>query len=390
MNKSFSEKQFSVLFARALDRIASLQSQSKLSLYDEIGYALGRSGGSAIQYWIYNQKVPAKANELELLVELINDRQGWQHWQEIQDFLISGGHPNPEQVAKSYAESNFADDQIANLPTTPFVVGPPIFDPIKFFGRNREVKRVFWALPGASLQHCAVIGKHRSGKTSLLHYLKKITKTVPEALRPEQKQDWLVMPDRFQWVFVDFQDPRMGTQEGFFKYLINQLSFVQPAHLNLPSFIDTLARRIHTPTVILLDEIQAAFMLPELDRQFWWALRSLGTNLTEGKLSFIITSSKPLSELMLDDGQPSPFLNIFGHVMDLGPFTEEEAFEFLRYSPIQFDEKTMEWMIKTSQRWPALLQILCNLYYESDLENDLDGWKTTALERLRPYQGLLS
>lgn len=390
MNKSFSEKQFSVLFARALDRIASLQSKSKLSLYDEIGYALGRSGGSAIQYWIYNQKVPAKANELELLVELINDRQGWQHWQEIQDFLISGGHPNPEQVAKSYAESNFADDQIANLPTTPFVVGPPIFDPIKFFGRNREVKRVFMALQGASLQHCAVIGKHRSGKTSLLHYLKKITKTVPEALRPEQKQDWLVMPDRFQWVFVDFQDPRMGTQEGFFKYLINQLSFVQPAHLNLPSFIDTLARRIHTPTVILLDEIQAAFMLPELDRQFWWALRSLGTNLTEGKLSFIITSSKPLSELMLDDGQPSPFLNIFGHVMNLGPFTEEEALEFLRYSPIQFDEKTMEWMIKTSQRWPALLQILCNLYYESDLENDLDGWKTTALERLRPYQGLLS
>jgi hypothetical protein len=390
MNKPFSEKQFSILFARALDRIASLQSKSKLSLYDELGYALGRSGGSAIQYWIYNQKVPAKANELELLVELINDRQGWQHWQEIQDFLISGGHPNPEQVAKTYAESNLSDDQIANLPTTPFVVGPPIFDPIKFFGRNREVKRVFMALQGMSLQHCAVIGKHRSGKTSLLHYLKKITKTVPESLRPEQKQDWLVMPDRFQWVFVDFQDPRMGTQEGFFKYLINQLSFVQPVHLNLPSFIDTLARRIHAPTVILLDEIQAAFMLPDLDRQFWWALRSLGTNLTEGKLSFIITSSKPLSELILDDGQPSPFLNIFGHVMDLGPFTEEEAFEFLRYSPIRFDEKTMEWMIKTSQRWPALLQILCNLYYESDLENDLDGWKTAALERLRPYQGLLS
>ncbi len=176
------------------------------------------------------------------------------------------------------------------------------------------------ALQGISLQHCAVIGKHRSGKTSLLHYLKKITKTVPESLRPEQKQDWLVMPERYQWVFVDFQDPRMGTQEGFFKYLIHQLNFVQPMHLNLPSFIDTLARRIHTPTVILLDEIQAAFMLPALDRQFWWALRSLGTNLTEGKLSFIITSSKPLSELILDDGQPSPFLNIFGHVMDLGSF----------------------------------------------------------------------
>ncbi len=73
----------------------------------------------------------------------------------------------------------------------------------------------------------------------------------------------------------------------------------------------------------------------------------------------------------------------------LGPFTEAEAFEFLRYSPIRFDDETMEWMIKTSQRWPALLQILCNLYYEADLENDLADWKTTALERLRPYQGLL-
>lgn len=390
MNESYSEKQFAQLLARALDRIAALQSKSKLILYDEIGYGLGRSGGSALQYWIYNQKIPSKTSELELLVELINDRKGWQHEQEIQDFLTSAGHPNPAQVAKSYGKTNPTEAQLIDIPTTPFVVGPPVFDPINFFGRRREVKRIFMALQGVSLQHCAVIGKQRSGKTSLLHYLRKITQTVPESLRPEQKHDWLVLPERYQWVFVDFQDPRMGTQEGFFKYLINKLNFVQPIALTLPSFIDTLARRIHTPTVIMLDEIQAAFMLPELNRQFWWALRSLGTNLTEGKLSFMITSSKPLSELILDDGQPSPFLNIFGHVMNLGPFTEAEALEFLRYSPIQFDEETKAWMMLTSQRWPALMQILCNLYYEADLEQDLIDWKSTAVERLRPFQGLLS
>lgn len=389
MTLSTSTQQFSIILSRALDRIAFLQSKSKMILYDEIGYAMGRSGGSAIQYWLYHQKIPAKLSELELLVQLIYERKGWQNWQEIQDFLSSAGHPNAELIAKTYINTPQNEFEEQELPVSPFVVGPPIFEPKKFFGRNKEVSRIFMALQGPVLQHVAVIGKPRSGKTSLLHYLRKITQTPSDQLRPNQKSSWLAMSDRFQWVFVDFQDPRMGTQEGFFRYLIKHLNFVQPVENSLSVFIDTLTKRIHSPTIIMLDEIQAAFMIPELDQQFWWALRSLCTNLTEGKLSFIVTSQRHLSELVLDDGKPSPFLNVFGHVLHLGAFTAAEADVFLDHAPIDFSEDEKIWIVETSKRWPALMQILCNLRYEAELDPDLEDWRSAAIERLRPYKALL-
>lgn len=389
MSSDFPQKKFSAIFSQALDRVAALESKSKLSVYDEIGYALGRSGGSAIQYWIYNHKIPSKSRELELLVELINDRRGWKHWQEIEDFLKLGNHPNAEQIAKTYR----SEDYTASTPETtgsPFIVGPPVFEPINFFGRSREVQRIFMSLQGSILQHSAVIGKARSGKTSLLHYLRKITLTPSAQLREGQKNNWLPMPDRYQWVFVDFQDPRMGSIEGFFRYVIHELGFVQPQESHLSVFIDTLAKRIHLPTVILLDEIQAAFMIPALDKQFWWALRSLSTNLTEGKLAFVISSQKTLGDIVFDDGLPSPFLNIFGHVINLGPFSEAEALQFLLSCPIELSGEEQEWILATSQRWPALMQILCNLRYEAQFEAEIVDWKSVGLERLRPYQGLLA
>jgi len=388
MSPGFSEKKFSMMLSQVFDRIATLESKSKLTLYDEIGYALGRSGGSAIQYWIYNHKIPSKLSELELLVELINDRQGWLHWQEIEDFLMVSGHPNAQQIAKRYVNQPGFIQELAQQ-GSPFVVGPPIFEPINFFGRTKEIQRVFMALQGSVLQHSAIIGKPRSGKTSLLHYLRKITQTPINQLRPHQKSNWLPLPDRYQWVFVDFQDPRMGTIEGFFRYLIHQLGFIQPQESHLSVFVDTLAKKIHLPTVILLDEIQAAFMIPGLDKQFWWALRSLSTNLTEGKLAFVITSQKSLGDIVLDDGLPSPFLNIFGHVMNLGPFTEEESEQFLQDAPIELTQEEINWILLTSQRWPALMQILCNLKYEADSEVSISDWKTVGVERLKPYQKLL-
>ena len=62
---------------------------------------------------------------------------------------------------------------------SPFITGTPITHPRNFFGRHRELKRLFDLLKRHPLQNAAIIGKRRSGKTSLLHYLKLVAASYP-------------------------------------------------------------------------------------------------------------------------------------------------------------------------------------------------------------------
>ena len=164
------------------------------------------------------------------------------------------------------------------MPLAPFVAGPPIMHPRQFFGREGELRRIFGVLGRFPLQHIAIIGLQRSGKTSLLRYLRHITKTPPEQLRPGQQSDWLKQPDRYRWVFVDFQDP----------------TDVQPGAACCPTCWPSsacqcppvYAERLYgcgQPRPARTDGDPArrdrhALEAPELDLKFWWGLRSLCTN----------------------------------------------------------------------------------------------------------------
>jgi hypothetical protein len=91
---------------------------------------------------------------------------------------------------------------------SPFVTGTPITHPRDFFGRQKELKRLFNLLKRKPLQNAAIIGQRRSGKTSLLNYLRRITTTPVSELRSGQQSDWLPNPEQYRWIFVDFQDHR--------------------------------------------------------------------------------------------------------------------------------------------------------------------------------------
>ena len=55
-----------------------------------------------------------------------------------------------------------------------FIAGPPIAEPRQFFGRQREVRRLFGLWRRTPLAERGHRGSQRSGKTSLLHYLRQI------------------------------------------------------------------------------------------------------------------------------------------------------------------------------------------------------------------------
>lgn len=119
---------------------------------------------------------------------------------------------------------------------SPFITGSPIKHPSRFFGRQKELKRLFQILKRHPLQNAAIIGKRRMGKTSLLHYLKNITVTAKEELRKEQKSDWLPNPEIYKWIFVDFQDSRMARRENFLKHILENLNLKVPHTMRFRSF----------------------------------------------------------------------------------------------------------------------------------------------------------
>lgn len=273
----------------------------------------------------------------------------------------------------------------------PFIAGPPIVHPRQFFGRDRELRRLFnlWKRP--PLQNAAIIGPRRSGKTSLLLYLKSITTTPTEQLRPRQRSGWLADPSRYRWIFVDFQDPRLGHREGLLRYLLDCLSLPIPDPCDLDRFMDVASRGLHTPTVILLDEIGVALQrCPELDDAFWEGLRALATNLVGGNLAFVLTSSEPPDQLACHSGLGSPFFNIFGYAATLGPLAESEARELIARSPISFPTADVEWILAQGGRWPILTQILCRERLISLEERETsDVWRDDALCQMAPFRHLL-
>jgi len=270
---------------------------------------------------------------------------------------------------------------------TPFIAGPPITHPCQFFGRERELKRLFNLWKHPPFQNAAIVGPRRSGKTSLLLYLKKIT-TTPEQLRPGQRRDWLPQPEHYRWIFVDFQDPRIGSREGLLRYLLISLDLPVPHPCNLEHSLDVMSHGLRTPTVILLDEIGVALRrYPELDDAFWESLRSLATNQVEGNLAFVLAAHESPDRLARNSVLGSPFFNIFGYTATLGPLTKPAAHELIASSPILFPPNDADWILEQSGCWPLLLQILCRecLIALEDGE-DGDSWREDGLRQLEPFR----
>ncbi|WP_026732035.1 helix-turn-helix domain-containing protein [Fischerella sp. PCC 9605] len=274
---------------------------------------------------------------------------------------------------------------------SPFITGTPITHPRYFFGREKDLKRLFDLLKRHPLQNAAIIGKKRIGKTSLLHYLKNITTTPAEQLRREQKYQWLPCAEVYKWIFIDFQDPRMACRVRLLSYIIESLGMKVPTPCDLDNFMDVVSSNLHNPTVILLDEIGIGLQrCPDLDDNFWECLRSLATNHTGGNLAFVLASPESPLELARSNGHSSPFFNIFGYSVTLGALSETEARQLIASSPIPFPEDDVKWILTKSQCFPLLVQILCRERLFSLEDGEVgDDWQKEGLRQIKPFTDLL-
>ncbi len=272
------------------------------------------------------------------------------------------------------------------------LLGIPTSHPAQFFGRIEVLKRVrrAWQQP-AALQHIAIIGDRRSGKTSLLKYLQYVSQTPAADLRSDQPQGWHDWrPKDFQFAFVDFQLATMSRPETLLSNILKQFNLPVPEPCDLIHFSMVLDDHLDKPTVILMDEIGAGLQAPELDATFWSNMRALGNNCADGKLGFVLSAHEAIHKLAEDNSKESPFFNIFGHTVHLKPLTEMEAQDLINgFSKALTPEET-NWLIQNSGCWPALLQILCDERIQA-LENGetSDNWKAEGLKRIEPFLYLL-
>lgn len=273
-----------------------------------------------------------------------------------------------------------------------FITGRPIIEPSHFFGREYEIKRLFQLLKRHPLQNAVIIGPQSSGKTSLLNYLRTITRTPVEQLRIGQRNDWLPNPENYRWIFVDFRDPRRRSREGVIRYLIKEMSLEIPKLCDLEQFMDTVGGNLHFPTIVLMDDISVGLeKCPELDDEFWESLRSLATNQTDGNLAFILSTPEEPVALAQNTGHSSPFFNIFACTVRLDPLEEKEARMWLNSSPLPLSETDIDWIMEQSQCWPSLLQILFRERLLSLEEGDGGrNWKEDGLRDIGKFRHLLN
>jgi len=225
----------------------------------------------------------------------------------------------------------------------------------------------------------------------LLLYLQCITTTPPAHLRSGQRHDWLPEPTRYRWVFVDFQDTRLGSRAGLLRHLLRSLSLPVPIPCDLDRFMEVMSRGLRTPTVILLDEIEVALQrYPELDDPFWEGLRSLASHAVTGNLAFVLAAGSSPAHLAHHSYLSSPFFNSFGYTATLGPLTVPEAQALVASAPQPFSAADAEWLLAHSDRWPLLLHILCRERLVALEEGATDAaWQKEGLRQTTPFRHLL-
>lgn len=305
--------------------------------------------------------------------------------QQIAPLIINNYHyaqPREEPLSGAGAQ------QHRTISQSSFPVGKPVTDVRLFFGREKEVRRIFSLLRPPSMQNIAIIGPRRSGKTSLLYFLKSIVSVPRSELRQDQYYSWLPNLASYKWVYIDFQDPRLGTRNGVIRHVLRGLDLPIPSNCDLDDFLDITSRFVRTPTIVLLDEIGVAIeRYPELDNVFWESLRHLCTMEVGGNLSFVLASHNSPDKIALHKGMSSPFFNIFGYSALLGPLTNNEASLFLDNSMINFSEQERKWVMETSQGWPILLNLLCQHKRFSLEEGDsTDRWQVETEPQLAVFK----
>jgi eukaryotic-like serine/threonine-protein kinase len=250
----------------------------------------------------------------------------------------------------------------------PYLNRVAIKDPAQFFGRSREVSKIFSRIGASRPQSISVVGERRIGKSSLLYFIND--RTV--------RSRFLDRPEAYAFAFIDLQQKRRLTLTEFFAELFallskeigdKSLTKLTPGFDSVRALLEGF-RRDKRKLIVLFDEFDAITANRAFDLEFYSFLRSIANNYD---VAYVTSSARDLQELcytqLIAD---SPFFNIFTNVF-LRAFTRDEATELI-IRPSAENGLPLEGyarrIMEAAGYFPYFLQIACSAYYDYLLEND--------------------
>jgi len=250
----------------------------------------------------------------------------------------------------------------------PYLNRVMIKSPEDFFGRKKEVTRIYSRLDAPHPQSIAVVGERRMGKSSLLNYI----------YHRKNRRQFMQNYHNALFAYMDFQRSPGITVPKFIDMLFSMFELEQkkelpavPGEKNLDHLRDTIQELSDKGmrVIILMDEFEMITNNEKFDMQFFSFLRFLANNF---KVAYITSSAKDLQQLChTKDIADSPFFNIFSN-LPLRPFGYDEAFELISV-PSQREGIMLapyaKQIIDLSGYFPLYLQIACSNVFEWLLEN---------------------
>jgi transcriptional regulator with XRE-family HTH domain len=233
-------------------------------------------------------------------------------------------------------------NQPTRKPTLPFSWRTSITDGESFFNRERE-QHVLQKLL-LDRQCCQIVGPRRIGKSSLLRQIERMASAWDETAVV---------------AYLDLQNPRCFTLAGLLEHTCRQFGFPAPG-IDLARFsenFDMMVDQGRQP-ILCLDEFEElTWRRSEFSRDFYTALRSCG----QKPMSIVTASQSRLRDLTDPNDPSSPFYNIFPP-LDLGPFDEEDAGDFVNIARAgipAFTAAERKRILEFSRGHPLALQVAC-------------------------------
>lgn len=249
----------------------------------------------------------------------------------------------------------------------PYLNRVAIRDVGQFYGRRKELARIYSRIGASRPQSVSVVGERRIGKSSLINYI------YAPSVRAQQLDGAIA---NYIFIFMDLQQKRYLSIEDFFSDLLTLLSEEVGETLTVNGSDFDAVRKVFADLhkrgrkiIILFDEFDAITTNRVFSLDFFAFLRSAANNYD---VAYITSSAKDLQVLChTDQIADSPFFNIFTNVY-LRTFTYEEALGLIR-DPSSAAGVPLEpyarQIIDLAGYFPFFLQIACANYFEHICEN---------------------
>ena len=265
----------------------------------------------------------------------------------------------------------------------PYLNRVMIRDADAFYGRRKEVARIFSRIGTSPPQCTSVVGDRRIGKSSLLHHISQ------RSVRERCLED----ASRYAFVFMDFQERRSIELPDFFRSLFGLLREemeggdsieASPDYGGFRSVLSHLNRE-GIRLVLVLDEFESITRNSNFGADFFAFLRSMANT---QEIAYVTSSARNLQELChTQEIADSPFFNIFSN-LHLGPFVRRDAVELIEKPSAQAGIPLGEYadtILQMAGYFPFFLQIACSAFFDHVSERegksaDLDEVKEAYLE----------